>query len=79
MHFWVGGLVHLVDDFVRGGNLADFYVKFDALWPTFVILVHGLLEKHTSLPLLFDDFHVLARTGRTEAVTTMGKFANPLF
>ena len=46
MHFWVGGLVHLVDDFVRGGNLDDFFVNFDAIWPTFVILVHGLLEKH---------------------------------
>ena len=41
-----GGLVHLVDDFVRGGNLAEFYINCDANRPNFVILVHGLLEKH---------------------------------
>ena len=63
-------MVHLVDDFVRGGNLDDFYVNFDAIWQTFVILVHGLL---------FDDFIVLARTGDPDAVTAMGKLANACF
>ena len=38
--------MHLVDDFVHGGNLAEFYMNCDAMWPNFVILVHGLLEKH---------------------------------
>jgi hypothetical protein len=46
VHFWVGGLVHLVDDFVRGGNLAECYMNCDAMWPNFVILLHGLLETH---------------------------------
>ena len=45
--------MHLVDDFVRGGNLAEFYMNCDAIWPNFVILVHGLLEKHYISRVLF--------------------------